>query len=241
MYLVISPPTDACAAWACAGLQARGLAPLRWLNSDALAFGRRWAHELSDEGVSAELALADGSRLCGDSIRGVLNRLAVAPVAAILLADPLDRDYAAQEFTAFLVSWLHSLPGLLVNRPTPRGLCGAWRQRAEWTWLAGQAGLPTPIYRQTDVEEPVADPGAPLQTSLVIGDRVIAAPAQLDGGCRRLATLAGTAVLGIDFSVDASGSPVFAGANPLPDLRPGGDVSLEALAALLTGDSGAVQ
>lgn len=241
MWLVISPSTDGCAAWACAGLQARGLSPLQWLNAETLAYSRQWLHAVSDEAVSAEVVLADGRRIRGDGIRGVLNRTAAAPIAATLLADPADRDYAAQEFMAFFVSWLHALPGQIVNRPTPLGLCGAWRHRAEWMWLAGQAGLPTPLYRQTDDDEPIGETGTPVQTALVIGERVIAAPPELHAGCLRLAALAACDVLGVDFTADAAGWWLFAGASPLPDLRLGGDASLDALAALLTRKSGAVQ
>jgi hypothetical protein len=82
----------------------------------------------------------------------VLNRLVSVPDEMLRPAHPQDRDYVTQELTAFFLSWLYSLPPPVLNRPAPHGLCGSWRHRSQWVWLAARAGLPTPSYRQTSFD-----------------------------------------------------------------------------------------
>ena len=43
-----------------------------------------------------------------------------------------DRSYVAAELNAFLVAWLSALPSRVVNRPTPRSLCGPAWNRVQW-------------------------------------------------------------------------------------------------------------
>jgi hypothetical protein len=59
-------------------------------------------------------------------------------------------------------------------------------------------------------------------------------PAHIGEGCRRLAGLAGTELLGFNFGEDWT----FAGATPWPDLSVGGEALLRALAAALQGERG---
>ena len=246
MWLVLSTITDPSAEWVTEGLRARGLTPLEWVNDEALAAAPRWEHRLGAAGTNIEIVLADGLHLRNHLIRGVLNRLVSVPIAALQPARSVDRDYAVQEFSAFFLSWLHALPSPLINRPVPLGLCGAWRHISEWVWLAAQAGLPTSPYRQgsDDVRDECGEQGrlvppeTPVQKVIVIGKEIVGAPfpAMLQEGCRRLARLAGVELLGIDFTMDATGSWNFAGATPWPDLRLGGEALLDALASILSGE-----
>ena len=50
-------------------------------------------------------------------------------------------------------------------------------------------------------------------------------------GCRRLAELSHTALLGVEFTTSSAGPWTFAGATPMPDLRLGGEALLDALAS----------
>jgi hypothetical protein len=244
MWLAFCDSTDKAALWAVEGLRARGLAPLLWVSPEELARSRCWEHRVNRTGADIAITLADGSSLEGQALRGVLNRLAAVPYEPLRHIEPEDREYPSQELTAFFLSWLHGLPCSVLNRATPQGLSGAWRHRSEWFWLAAQAGLPTPRYRQSSLPDgEVRDakgtsPSSPLVTVFVVGGHVvgeIASPSILSG-CRRLARLTGTPLLGIDFTVDAGGAWTFSGATPQPDLRLGGNALLDALALALQGD-----
>jgi hypothetical protein len=142
-----------------------------------------------------------------------------------------------QEMYALYLSWLYALPGPLINRPTPQGLCGNWRHPSAWTALAAQAGLPVTSYRQSSDDDPgelwQAAGVPPAATAFVVGERVIAPAAvrrERHEGCRRLAHAAGTTLLGIDFALGADGEWKFSGASVMPDLVRGGEPLADALA-----------
>jgi hypothetical protein len=245
--LVLCDSTDAPARWALEGLRRSGLEPVELVTSDDLAHAR-WVHSVGPRGARVELQLCDGRAFRGDSVRGALNRLVSPPQGSLLLIHPSDRSYVAQELMAFFMSWLQALAGPVLNRPTPESLCGRVRSLAEWLWLAGRAGLPTPSYRLSSEDSPaqpslhvrMPDPAPDLRTLLVVGDRVVGAPAPaaISEGCRRLGTLARTALLGLEFSVDPRGGWRIAGATCLPDLRLGGQALLDALARSLRDGRG---
>jgi hypothetical protein len=78
---------------------------------------------------------------------------------------------------------------------------------------------------------------APSDTVLVIDRNAFgAAPPSVLSSCKRLAALAGTAILGIEFKAGALGRWTFAGATPQPDLRIGGQPALDALAEALQAE-----
>ena len=95
----------------------------------------RWDHRIGRSGIVLELDLADGRRFSRKDSTGVLNRLSYLPSAWVQRVGGPDRDYALQEMYAFFLSWLHSLPGPLLNPPVPQGLCGNWRHPSAWTFL----------------------------------------------------------------------------------------------------------
>ena len=244
MWLVLCASTDASALWASQGLNARGLEPLEVLSSEMLAQSQRWEHRVGAKGVTIDITQADGRRLRNDTIRGVLNRLVSVPYAPLLLAHPADREYASQELTAFFLSWLYGLALAVINRPTPQGLAGQWRHRSEWLWLAAHAGLPTPRYRQTSEDSTTGQGGqglviaeTPVHTVFMVAGQVVGAavPPHIRSACQRLAGLAQTTLLGVEFADGPAGSWTFAGATPMPDLRLGGEALLDALAGALRG------
>ncbi|MDP2952130.1 MAG: hypothetical protein Q8O76_02285, partial [Chloroflexota bacterium] len=194
------------------------------------------------DGVSTQITLADGRTICGDTVRGVLNRLGSVPTEQLGLANRADREYASQELLALFTSWLYALPGPVLNRPTPLGLAGGWRHSSEWVWLASQAGLPTPRYREDSHGEMDTRPwgmlvpaGTPTQTVIVMERRCMgaAAPPFIIRGCQNLAQLAGTELLGIEFTAGPEGPWTFAGATPSPDLRLGSRALLDVLVSAL--------
>lgn len=235
MFLVLCSATDAAAIWAWQGLRARGL-PAELVTAETLV-AARWEHRVGEEGAFVRFRLPDGRAFDGRSTRGTLNRLAGTSAGA--WAGSPDGDYVVQELHAFFVSWLHCLPRPVLNPPHSQGLSGRWRHPSEWAWLAGEAGLPA-TYKQSGRDDRAgtvvpfsSPPGA--RTVITVGNRVAGAPAPpaiLDG-CRRLAGLAGTPVLGVDFLPGPQGAWTFAGATSWPDLRLGGEPVLDHLAAAL--------
>lgn len=246
MWLVLCASNDISALWAYRGLAARGLTPLELVSAEMLAYSVHWEHRLGADGVSIDITLADGRRIRSENTRGVLNRLLSVSSEHLLLANPADRDYATQELTAFFMSWLYALPQPVLNRPTPRGLSGQWRHVSEWIWLASKAGLPTPDYRQTSrdrvdgmgIERGLVPIGTPVSTVIVVEGNIVGSPlpAEIQEGCRRLAELSGTELLGVEFAAGSTGLWTFAGATPLPDLRLGGQVLLDIMASVLRGE-----
>lgn len=250
MWLVICETSDASALWAYEGLRRRGLAPLELLSPELLACSLRWEHRVGSRGTSLAVTLADGRQLSSEGLRGVLNRVYTVPLAMWRHAAESDRSYVQQELFAFFLSWLHGLPCPVFNRPTAMGLAGAWRSESEWVWLAAKAGLPAPVFRQTSfdrLDESRGDrrlrpPTAAVRTVIAVGATTAGAPAPpaIAEGCLRLAGLADTTLLGIDFIEGAAGPWTFAGASPLPELTSGGEAFLDGLAAALSGGKAGV-
>ena len=242
MWLILCSSHDAHALWAYEGLKARGLAPLEMVSAEALPYSLRWEHRLDAEGARLSVTLRDGRTITSDRLRGVLNRLTHVPTQHLSMSS--DHDYMTQEFTAFFMSWLNALPQPVLNPVTPQGLCGHWRHLSEWVLLASAAGLPTPTYRQSSLDEidetraerKLFPPTTPTRHVIVVGTEVVSPadpPREIRDGCRRLAQLSATPLLGVEFAATPASAWTFAGASPLPELSFGGEPLLDALAAAL--------
>lgn len=239
MWMVLCSKADVAALWAYQGLKRRGLSPLVLVTAEVLANSLRWEHRVGPRGADIEIELYDGRRISKRETRGTLNRLQGVPYEQALQIRESDRMYAAQEFTAFFMSWLNALPSPILNRPTVQGLSGQWRHISEWICLASKAGLPVPGYCMTSREPAdeihnlgrLVHAGAPVITVIVVAGRAICAhaPAHILQASAEVAKLAETELLGLEFIVDSQGSWIFAGATPAPDLRSGGEELLDAL------------
>jgi hypothetical protein len=234
MWLVLCELGDASALWAYAGLQARGLRPIAVASSDELGCALRFEHRLGRDGISTAVTLGRGLSISSGTLSGVVNRLVGPSSAATVGAGQHDREYARQELLAVTLSWLAALPCPVLGRPTPQGLCGSWRPRSEWLWLAASAGFATPRYAVSTADPPADEWVEPLpqqgKSVLVIGDRVVGeAPPGVHARAIALAALAGADILGVSLTSDWS----FVSATPLPDLVAGGDGALGAIAAAL--------
>jgi len=246
MWFLLCASNDVPALWVHQGLKAHGLAPLELVTDTMLGRGARWDHQLGADGVVIDVTLADGRRIRNDTVRGVINRLLWVPSEQLLRGHPSDREYATQEFYAFFMSWLYALPRPVLNRPTPRGLCGQWRHMSEWIWLATKAGLPTPEYRRSsrdyilemDESSRIVPIGTPVNTLIVVKGHVVGvpAPSSICEGCQRLAEFARTELIGIEFTDGPTGPWTFAGATAFPDLRIGGEALLDMLISVLKGE-----
>jgi hypothetical protein len=240
MWLVLCSAQDWSALWAYDGLKRRGLAPVEVVTPEALAYAPLIEHRISDGRPSTRIRLQDGRIIDSVAVRGALNRLSGIPTEHLRKAQRSDRDYAAQELHSLFLSWLHGLPGQVINRPSPQGLSGAERHLSEWIWLAGQAGLPALPYHQDAAGLPptFASPGA-ARSRWVLLDGVPygpphgpGLPEELGEGCANLARLSGTRLLDVEFARSAD-AWLFAGAQPAPDLCLGGEPLLDALAGAL--------
>jgi len=239
MWLVLCSSTDVSALWAYQGLCQLGFGPLELVLAEGLNHAIRWEHRLDARGIHLKLTLADGRVIDVSQVRGAVNRV-LFPAPLTRWAASADYDYIQAELHAFYLSWLKSLPGVVLNRPTATGLCGAWLHASEWAFRAGRAGLPMRPYRQGAQERP--EPGdrrplaeAPSRRVIVFDDQVFGAPVPADvvRGCKKLARAVDTAILGIDFRVDACGQWQFCDATPCPDLCVGGLPLLQSLARVL--------
>jgi hypothetical protein len=238
IWLVLCAAHDVPALWAARGLQRRGLRPLEIITDEALAYSRRFAHRIVGGKPRVNIVLADGRAIDSATVCGTLNRLQRIPSEHLRGANAADRQYAEQELYALFLSWVYGLPKPVVNRPAPQGLSGAWRHASEWNWLADQAGLSTLPYCQSDtreIQESCAAPGASTTTIIVLNDACFgaAAPASVTAGCRRLAELSETTLLGVQFHVTSMHDWIFTAATPTPDFRLGGEDLLDGLAAAL--------
>jgi hypothetical protein len=232
MILVLCEETDYSALWAADAMRGRGHA-VKVVTGADLADAVGWQHRVGST-ADCEIRLADGALLCSRDTGGVLNRLFGVPTAWIRRLDGDDREYALQEMHALYLSWLHALPGPVLNPPTPQGLCGNWRHISAWTALAVRAGLPVRPFCQESPHEPggcehAASAAATLCVidGRAIGPDVLAAPFGAASVC--LARAAGAPLLGIDFAPCPGGMWQMVGASVMPDLINGGDALVDAL------------
>lgn len=238
--LVLAHADDPCGSWAAAGLRARGLGPVQLVTAEALATAR-WEHRVGAAGAWVVATLPDGRVLDSRRVRATLNRLRAPSEAVVAQSRSADAAYAREELFAFWLSWVHALPGPLLNRPGPRGLGGAFRVPEEWQLLAARAGLPVagdPIASH----ERLGPPRWPATVTLLVVAGTVLGPVadpDLRAGVAALSRLAATPVLGVQVgrtSVAGGGRAgpwCFAGATTHPDLRRGGDRALDALARAL--------
>jgi hypothetical protein len=238
MWLLLCGINDLSALWAVRGLKARGLTPFEIITVEALVYCRRFVHRITTVQSSVTIELTDGHVICSKDIRGTLNQIQLLPFEHLSNANSIDRKYAEQELYALFLSWLYSLPGPLLNKPTPQGLSGTWRHLSEWVWLASQAGLPIIPYYQSEASAiPLPDtlPHVNTRSIIVLNDKCFGttAPLSVQEGCVRLAQLSATSILGVDFQVTKSGTWIFINATPHPDLRLGGEALLDKLSKVL--------
>ena len=244
MWLVLCAAQDLEALWAYRGLKRRGLEPLEVITTEALVYNSRLEHRIGSTTNWTSILLADGRTIDSAAVRGTLNRVQSLPAQHLARATEADRQYAQQELFALFLSWLGCLPGPMLNRPTPRGLCGAWRHPSEWAWLAGRAGFSVMPYRLGDAAAASTlsvPPGAEVRHVLVLDGHCWGAdpPATVKAACARLSALTNTRLLGLDLAVTGEGQWFLIGAMPLPNLCLGGEPFLDALAASLQQPVGA--
>lgn len=236
MWMVLCDSDDLSALWAAQGLKSRGLQPLEIITPEMLVYNRQFLHHLTTFQRISQIVLADGRVINSGAICGTLNRLQFLPLAHLKGVTATDRLYAEQELYALFLSWLNCLPDPVLNRPTAQGLSGAWRHQSEWIWMASQAGLATMLYCQGDKDTaPLPQFPSVKHTITVVNDTCFGSvvPPTVASGSVRLGELSQTSLLGIDFQITSDGNWIFLNAQPLPDLRLGGEDLLDFLSTIL--------
>jgi hypothetical protein len=229
MWVVLCEPSDHAALWAFAGLRERGLAPLSLVSPQALVCSLRLNHWIENGAAGFDIRMPNGDTLASRDIRGLLNRVAFTPTQHLAFASESERRYAAGELEALVLSLLAGLGCATVNRPSPRGLAGAWRMPAEWAVLAARSGLGTAPLRLSSRGAAAASAAGARHKVIVLGARVFGrVPRDVAQACLRLAASAETELLGIELQADAQGLR-FAAADALPDLRLAGPAFIDAL------------
>jgi hypothetical protein len=242
MWLVLCSSSDTSGLWVYEGLRRLGVKPIELVLSEQLAFGSRWEHRLDGSATQFKVTLPDGRTLCSSEITAAINRLLTPAPGFDQQAAISDREYARAELQAFYLSWLHALPGVVINRPGTVGLCGPWYHPSEWVCRASRAGLKVPVYRQSTYDTAqrgyasLAPKGATTMNVIAFRGEVygkhVAEP--VARACAKLAEQAKTELLGIELYATQNGEWTFANATPCPDLSIGGMPLLRNLADALT-------
>ena len=249
MWLVLCTSSDDAALWAYDRLREVGPRPIE-LVTDLDLVGARWDHRIGRSRVRTIVSLADGRVIDSREVHGALNRFLFVPPALLVPIAPADRDYAAAELSALIVSWLAALGSRVLNPASARGFSGAWRSRSEWSMLASSAGLRaavaridsdgTPPNASVDAEAGLDEwhdwpPFAPLAEDVIVVGEAVFARGRLTRpvrrACRALARLSGTPLLGLRFRPDrATARGDLVSVTTLPDLRAGGSPLVATLA-----------
>jgi hypothetical protein len=174
--------------------------------------------------ASRGTAVVGGQRVRVSDIEGVLVRLPFVPSEELPHIVPGDRNYVAQEMTAFLTAWLAELPCPVLNRPTAVCLGGPGWGLEQWRQVAAGLGLAVRprrlrVVASADVDDTVEKIRSRM-TVTVVGRRCFgSAPPYATDQARRLAAAAGTDLLGVHFATTRAG-PRFVYADPWPDISP---------------------
>ncbi len=118
-----------------------GAEAVRLVWAEDLMLSAHWRHTLQRGVVASEVVLRDGRVLRSEELDGVFCRLRYAPTPLFAASPRADRDYAAMEGYALLMSWLAALPCRVVNPAGSRGLSGGELSFLEWLSIGVDNGV----------------------------------------------------------------------------------------------------
>lgn len=235
--LVLSDDGDPVGPWLAEGLTSRGMAPVLHLTTGDLLGPTTWVHTVGNDGAAFTARLSDGTELKSQNVAGVVNQIGFIPPSYTASMVEADREYASHEVNAFFLSWLNSVDAPILNPPSSRGLAGAWRPASEWASLAAKAGLGHTPLTSTGPEptSPWSEGSPPHRTAITVDGEIVddGLDEETRQACLRLADLASTPLLGIEFIIGDGGDLVFAGASPQPPLPVAGEAIIDALAYVM--------
>ena len=160
-----------------------------------------------------------GCVLAGPDIEGIVSALAVvSPYELAHIADG-DRDYVAQEMSAFLLAWMTELACPVIDRPTALSLAGCGRSRHEWAAIAHREGIRAdPLWSGETIGVTVVDGRATGHSH----------DSPLGAAAVTIAVAAGRSLVTLRFAEGAA-SPTVVGAHARPEV--GDDGAADALLA----------
>jgi len=167
-----------------------------------------------------QTAVVEGRLVPTQQIEGVLTLLPNVLPHELHHIIPRDREYVAQEMTAFLLAWLTELHCPVLNRPLATSLVGPLWPIERWRHVAICAGLKaTTLNRRVEtagVSPWMLPPSGAFVT--VVGEGLIGdVPAQLGVQAKRLAAAARAELLTVFFD-GADADSCFLFADPRPSL-----------------------
>lgn len=236
VIVILCHADDEPALWLHGALRDLGLKRLELVAVEQVVYSQRIVHRLDDNGDRGEIHLADGRILRAESISGLINRVQYLPTQHFERADPLERIYAIQELSAFMLAWLDSIAGRVINPPLPFALDGGNFQPTTVLHYAAAAGLPTRTWRcGTNIIERDAEPDVTAtHAAIVFNGRLFGRilPRNLRDGCVRLATLLGVPLLQILLHHSVGFGWRFVAATGMADFR----IGASRLAAAIGGE-----
>ncbi|SRR6266568_7798265 len=138
-WLILSEPGDPTAEWLKVGLAQRGLSSCLVTTCDLIK-GANWVHSVSADGGRTSFRIEGGQLFSSDGFRHALSLISYLPPRPVETFVAQDREYASQEWIAFIVSALAAVPNW-VNPIGPGGIGGRYHSGFEWILLAHEVGL----------------------------------------------------------------------------------------------------
>jgi len=229
MIVILCHPGDDAALWLAATMRELGGAGIELVTVEELVYSRRIVFRSNDDGDSGSIALADGRTLRAETIAGLVNRVSYLPTQHFARALAEDRAYAEAELNAFLMAWINGVAGRVINPPLPAALGGGTFPLPTLMHLAAMAGLPTHSWRASaaagnDAGDDATPRWPTTHAAVVFDSRIFGMllPRAFQDGCRRLAAMAGTPLLQVEFNQSERDGFRFVGATGAVDFRIGG-------------------
>ena len=222
--LIVADPGDVATAEVARAVAASASpCPVRLVSTAELSLAG-WSHRIDPAGrTSTTLRLRDGTSFDSPPDVSVAYLASTTPVPRFLRAAAGDRDYAAAEFRALMVSWLHSLGDRVVNAPSGTEPNGPAWSPGRWLIEAAGVGLPVAHARYATSARLLPDrhgpPGAqrfPVlphttagHTVLLAGDHVAGSLAdEFRPACAELSKRSGCRVISLQLGPGPSGPGV---------------------------------
>lgn len=224
MLLIICHYDDVACHWLYAQLKAINY-PVVIVSAEMLPFLRKWEQHIAGDNHSVIMELYDKTFFDNNNIDLVINRVQYIPVEHWRSAGIAEKEYAAQEMSAFYTSWLYGLGARIYNPPKGLGLSGIYYSQTEWMVLALKAGFDINAQilsssftaGKSDINH---DANLPLYSALIFDEAIFTQynyPDILRAPALQLRQLAELPLFEYRFQVSEKGKVIFISANSFPD------------------------
>ncbi|MFT5701125.1 MAG: hypothetical protein ACI8ZB_004014 [Desulforhopalus sp.] len=230
MILVICEPEDTCGLWLVTEISKRGCA-VEHVLPDELVVGARFSVRVANQHDIVSADLADGRRIDGSTLVGVINRMHDFPSPMYNGTSDRDTVYASEEVRAAVVAWFAGLPCPVLNTPTPYSAIGLMVHESLWRQRANMLGLRVATLK---VEQEAFTSQPKNYSVVVVGETVLTAeekpvPLSMSEASIALSHSMGLRLVELEFNIKTSGEWEFLRACLTPDLTSLGPTVLDAL------------